>query len=46
MLPAGVQQRMAAYVDVLLREVEATAALNSPASQPLQTVYFGGGVRA
>ncbi|GBF94884.1 coproporphyrinogen III oxidase [Raphidocelis subcapitata] len=38
-----VQRRMASYVDTLLREVAATAALNDRASQPLESVYFGGG---
>jgi coproporphyrinogen III oxidase-like Fe-S oxidoreductase len=37
---------MAAYVDVLLRELEATAVLNDRDARPLDTVYFGGGVSA
>ncbi|KAI8470941.1 MAG: radical SAM enzyme [Monoraphidium minutum] len=40
---ARAQGRIASYVDLLLREVEATAVLNSPRGAPLETVYFGGG---
>jgi len=42
--PTGIQQRMSAYVDVLLREMAATTTLNDALTQPLETVYFGGGV--
>ncbi|KIY99261.1 oxygen-independent coproporphyrinogenIII oxidase [Monoraphidium neglectum] len=34
---------MADYVELLLSEIDATAVLNDPDRQPLQTVYFGGG---
>jgi hypothetical protein len=41
---AGVQNdRMEEYVEQLCREIRATARLGS---EPLQTVYFGGGVGA
>ncbi len=39
---AGVSDRMAAYVAVLIREMEATSRLGD--GSPLQTVFFGGGV--
>lgn len=39
--PAGTQDRMAAYVDLVCSEIKATASLGQ---QPLRTVAFGGGV--
>jgi hypothetical protein len=40
---AETQDRMAAYVDLVCAEIQATSPL--PGQQPLQTVSFGGGVR-
>jgi hypothetical protein len=42
-LPAGTQDRMQAYVDLVCTEVRATRSL---ADAPLTTVSFGGGVSA
>lgn len=42
-LAADIQDRMHDYVKLVCTEIKATARMNSG---PLQTVYFGGGVRA